>query len=165
MVLLVRFNIDYVFRLEAKQVCSWPNLDGYVLQGGSHYPVGRKYRSHRLGLLTDPQLASLGFRSMASYGTLSRTMFSLVFPNRRFQGWYAVRREMRKTMIAFLALSALFIVAWGGMFVCQTWRLTFITWMFFRIISITAVVLTVLAFGLSIACWLNFVSWFRFRSG
>ncbi|KAF8610059.1 hypothetical protein BDV93DRAFT_462753 [Ceratobasidium sp. AG-I] len=71
-------------------------------------------------------------------------------------GWYAVRREMRKTMIAFLALSALFIVAWGGMFVCQTWRLSFITWMFFRIISITAVLLTVLAFGLGIACWLNF---------
>ncbi|KAG8748647.1 hypothetical protein FRC10_000038 [Ceratobasidium sp. 414] len=71
-------------------------------------------------------------------------------------GWYAVRREMRKTMIAFLALSALFIVAWAGMFVCTIWRLTFVTWMFFRLVSMTASTLTVLAFGLGIMCWLNF---------
>ncbi|QRW00093.1 hypothetical protein RhiJN_28111 [Ceratobasidium sp. AG-Ba] len=71
-------------------------------------------------------------------------------------GWYAVRREMRKTMIAFLALSALFIVAWAGMFVCPIWRLSFLTWMFFRLISITAATLTVLAFGLGVMCWFNF---------
>ncbi|KAG9089215.1 hypothetical protein FS749_001530 [Ceratobasidium sp. UAMH 11750] len=71
-------------------------------------------------------------------------------------GWYAVRREMRKTMIAFLVLSALFIAAWAGMFLCTVWRLAFITWMFFRLISVTASTLTVLAFGLGVVCWLNF---------
>jgi hypothetical protein len=64
---------------------------------------------------------------------------------------------MRKTMIAFLTLSALFIIAWAGMFVCTTWRLTFMTWTFFRIMSANAVVLTILSFGLGIVCWLNFV--------
>ncbi|KAG8716584.1 hypothetical protein FRC09_015538 [Ceratobasidium sp. 395] len=71
-------------------------------------------------------------------------------------GWYAVRREMRKTMIVFLVLSALFIVAWAAMFVCRVWRLTFMTWMFFRVMAVTAATLTTLAFGLGIVCWLNF---------
>ncbi|KAG9093933.1 hypothetical protein FRC07_011397, partial [Ceratobasidium sp. 392] len=71
-------------------------------------------------------------------------------------GWYAVRREMRKTMIAFLILSALFIVAWTAMFVCPIWRLSFMTWMFFRVMSIAAATLTVLAFGLGVVCWFNF---------
>ena len=71
-------------------------------------------------------------------------------------GWYAVRREMRKTMIGFIVLSVLFIVAWAGMFVSSTWRLTFLTWTFFRIMSVFAAVLTVLVLGLGIVCLLNF---------
>ncbi|KAH7340501.1 hypothetical protein B0J17DRAFT_568705 [Rhizoctonia solani] len=71
-------------------------------------------------------------------------------------GWYAVRREMRKTMIAFLVLSALFIVAWAGMFVSSTWRLTFLTWMFFRMMTVSAAILTVLALILGIVSFLNF---------
>ncbi|CAE6462563.1 unnamed protein product [Rhizoctonia solani] len=71
-------------------------------------------------------------------------------------GWYAVRREMRKTMVAFLVLSALFIVAWAGMFVSSTWRLTFLTWMFFRMMSVSAAILTVLALILGIVSFLNF---------
>ncbi|CAE6520374.1 unnamed protein product [Rhizoctonia solani] len=71
-------------------------------------------------------------------------------------GWYAVRREMRKTMIAFLVLSALFIVAWAGMFVSPTWRLTFLTWMFFRMMTVSAAILTVLTLLLGIVSFLNF---------
>ena len=71
-------------------------------------------------------------------------------------GWYAVRREMHKTMIAFLALSALFIVAWAGMFVSPTWRLTFLTWNFFRLMTICAATLTVLTLILGIVSFLNF---------
>ncbi|KAJ1310153.1 hypothetical protein OPQ81_006898 [Rhizoctonia solani] len=71
-------------------------------------------------------------------------------------GWYAVRREMRKTMVAFLVLSALFIIAWAGMFVSPTWRLTFLTWMFFRMMTVCAAILTVLALLLGIVSFLNF---------
>ncbi|KDN51542.1 hypothetical protein RSAG8_00087, partial [Rhizoctonia solani AG-8 WAC10335] len=71
-------------------------------------------------------------------------------------GWYAVRREMRKTMIGFLVLSTLFVVAWAAMFVSPTWRLTFLTWMFFRMSTECAAILTVLALILGIVCLLNF---------
>ncbi|CAE6344464.1 unnamed protein product [Rhizoctonia solani] len=71
-------------------------------------------------------------------------------------GWYAVRREMRKTMIVFLGLSALFIVAWAGMFVSPTWRLTFLTWMFFRMMTVCAAILSVLALVLGIVSFINF---------
>ncbi|CAE6435727.1 unnamed protein product [Rhizoctonia solani] len=71
-------------------------------------------------------------------------------------GWYAVRREMRKTMVGFLVLSALFVVAWAAMFVSPTWRLTFLTWMFFRMMTICAAILTVLALILGIMSFLNF---------
>ncbi|CAE6491429.1 unnamed protein product [Rhizoctonia solani] len=71
-------------------------------------------------------------------------------------GWYAVRREMRKTMVGFLILSTLFVVAWAAMFVSTTWRLTFITWMFFRMMNICAAILTVLALILGIVAFLNF---------
>ncbi|CAE6392710.1 unnamed protein product [Rhizoctonia solani] len=71
-------------------------------------------------------------------------------------GWYAVRREMRKTMIAFLVLSALFIIAWAGMFVSPTWRLTFLTWMFFRMMTVCAAILTALTLVLGIVAFINF---------
>ncbi|CUA72470.1 Cation channel sperm-associated protein 2 [Rhizoctonia solani] len=71
-------------------------------------------------------------------------------------GWYAVRREMRKTMVVFLVLSALFVVAWAAMFVSTTWRLTFLTWMFFRMMTVCAAILTMLALILGIVCFLNF---------
>jgi hypothetical protein len=59
-------------------------------------------------------------------------------------------------MIAFIVLSVLFIAAWAGMFASPTWRLTFLTWMFFRIVSVSAAILTILSLGLGIICLLNF---------
>lgn len=63
---------------------------------------------------------------------------------------------MHKVMLAFLALSALFVLAWAAMFVCPIWRLTFLTWMFFRVVSLSAAILTVLALALGITCFFSF---------
>ena len=72
------------------------------------------------------------------------------------QGWTAVRREHRGMMIVFLGMSVLYIVGWGAMFDSVTFRWTFATWRFFRVMTIVGAVLTALTFVLGILCRINF---------
>ncbi|ESK98192.1 hypothetical protein Moror_309 [Moniliophthora roreri MCA 2997] len=71
-------------------------------------------------------------------------------------GWVSIRKELRLPMFAFLALSLLYLGGWSVMFLADTFRWTFLTWMFFRIMAITSVLLTVTAFVLGVICRYNF---------
>jgi len=71
-------------------------------------------------------------------------------------GWFAVRREMKKTMMAFLVISALLLLQWVLMFVSNYYRLVFSTWTFFGMMSVAAAIVTTLALCLGVVCRLNF---------
>ncbi|KDQ20440.1 hypothetical protein BOTBODRAFT_26445 [Botryobasidium botryosum FD-172 SS1] len=71
-------------------------------------------------------------------------------------GWFASRRERRRMMHAFLVLSALLIAAWAFMFVSKAFRVTFTTWTFFALMSVCAVVLTLLTLIFGVLCRVNF---------
>ncbi|KIM28836.1 hypothetical protein M408DRAFT_134031 [Serendipita vermifera MAFF 305830] len=67
-------------------------------------------------------------------------------------GWISVRREMRKCMLLFIALSFLFILAWIGECFSQSWRLTYIHWTFFSSMQTCAIILTVATFIAAVLC-------------
>jgi len=71
-------------------------------------------------------------------------------------GWFASRRERRRMMLVFLVLSALLIAAWAFMFVSRAFRVTFMTWTFFALMSVCAVTLTLLTLVFGILCRVNF---------
>jgi len=71
-------------------------------------------------------------------------------------GWFAVRREHRHAMHAFLFLSALYLACWGAMFDATTFRWTFVEWRFFSIITSASALLTLCALILGVVCRLNF---------
>lgn len=71
-------------------------------------------------------------------------------------GWISIRRELRLPMAIFLFLSLCYLGGWSVMFLADTFRWTFVTWMFFRLMAILSVFLTVTAFVLGIICRYNF---------
>jgi len=71
-------------------------------------------------------------------------------------GWFAVRQEMRLPMFVFLVLSILYLGAWGTMFLADTFRWAFFTWMFFGVMATASVILTIVAFVLGVVCRYNF---------
>lgn len=82
------------------------------------------------------------------------TMFLLI--PWMIMGWVSIRKELRIPMFAFLVLSLLYLGGWSVMFLADTFRWTFLTWMFFRIMAITSVFLTLSAFVLGVICRYNF---------
>jgi len=71
-------------------------------------------------------------------------------------GWFAVRRELKVPMLAFLVLCILYLAGWSLLFISTTFRWTFITWPFFGINASASVFLAVVAFILGVVCRLNF---------
>ncbi|KAF8528035.1 hypothetical protein BU17DRAFT_38723 [Hysterangium stoloniferum] len=71
-------------------------------------------------------------------------------------GWFAIRREMRKSCLAFLGLSIIFIGLWAAMFDSISFRWTFMLWPFFAVMAIVSGTLIVLTFILGLACRFNF---------
>ena len=59
-------------------------------------------------------------------------------------------------MMGFLVVAALILVGWATMFIAATFRWTYATWFFFRIMMTAAVVLALLVFILGIVCRVNF---------
>lgn len=59
-------------------------------------------------------------------------------------------------MIVFLGMSVLYIVGWGAMFDSVTFRWTFATWRFFRVMTVAGAVLTALTLVLGVICRINF---------
>jgi len=71
-------------------------------------------------------------------------------------GWRAVRLEHRLLMLGFLGFNLLLIGGWASMFASTTFRLTFVQWRFFSIMSVVAVTLTLCCLVGGIACRLSF---------
>ncbi|KAJ8084390.1 hypothetical protein PM082_003159 [Marasmius tenuissimus] len=71
-------------------------------------------------------------------------------------GWVSIRRELRIYMAIFLFLSLCYLGGWSVMFLADTFRWTFVTWMFFRMMAVSSVFLTVTAFVLGVVCRYNF---------
>ncbi|KAK1236136.1 hypothetical protein PQX77_000607 [Marasmius sp. AFHP31] len=71
-------------------------------------------------------------------------------------GWVSIRRELRVFMAIFLFFSLCYLGGWSVMFLSDTFRWTFVTWMFFRMMAVSSVFLTVTAFVLGVICRYNF---------
>lgn len=71
-------------------------------------------------------------------------------------GWFAIRREMRKSCLAFLGLSIMFIGLWAAMFDSISFRWTFMLWPFFAVMAIVSGTLMVFTLILGLACRFNF---------
>lgn len=71
-------------------------------------------------------------------------------------GWFAVRQELRLPMFIFLVLSLLYLGAWALMFLADTFRWAFLTWLFFTLMASASVFLTLVAFILGVICRYNF---------
>ena len=59
-------------------------------------------------------------------------------------------------MMMFLAVAVLVLAGWGAMFVAATFRWTYVTWLFFRIMTTAAVLLALTVLILGIVCRVNF---------
>ncbi|KAI1797578.1 hypothetical protein LXA43DRAFT_877443, partial [Ganoderma leucocontextum] len=71
-------------------------------------------------------------------------------------GWISVRKEYRIRMAIFLGVALVVLAGWGSMFIAATFRWTYATWVFFRIMTTFAVVLAFVVFILGIVCRINF---------
>ncbi|KAE9410659.1 hypothetical protein BT96DRAFT_961456 [Gymnopus androsaceus JB14] len=65
-------------------------------------------------------------------------------------GYIGVRRELRLPVILFLLMSILYLAAWSTMFLAETFRWIYLSWVFFGLMACSSVALTVLAFVLGI---------------
>ncbi|KAI0374485.1 hypothetical protein BV20DRAFT_936156 [Pilatotrama ljubarskyi] len=71
-------------------------------------------------------------------------------------GWISVRRELRIPMTIFLGVAGLLLAGWASMFIAATFRWTYVTWLFFSLMTTAAVLLTVVTLILGIVCRINF---------
>ncbi|KAG7099581.1 hypothetical protein E1B28_001411 [Marasmius oreades] len=71
-------------------------------------------------------------------------------------GWVSIRKELKVPMLIFLVLSLCYLAGWSVMFIADTFRWTFMTWKFFRLMAVASVFLTVVAFVLGVICRCNF---------
>ncbi|KAH9887072.1 hypothetical protein C8Q73DRAFT_795096 [Cubamyces lactineus] len=71
-------------------------------------------------------------------------------------GWFAIRREMKLLMAAFLFLNLCYIVGWSVMFYSQVYTWTFIEWPFFGCTTLVSFIVLIGAFVFGIICWTGF---------
>ncbi|OSD05908.1 hypothetical protein PYCCODRAFT_1404746 [Trametes coccinea BRFM310] len=71
-------------------------------------------------------------------------------------GWISVRKELRIPMTVFLGVAGFVLVGWASMFIAATFRWTYVTWLFFSLMTTAAVLLIVITLILGIVCRINF---------
>ncbi|TFK37643.1 hypothetical protein BDQ12DRAFT_150777 [Crucibulum laeve] len=71
-------------------------------------------------------------------------------------GWYAIQREMKKTMAAFLLVAFLITLGWLIMFYSIVYRWTFVQWPFLGCFTVASLILLVASIALGVICRLNF---------
>ncbi|THU91634.1 hypothetical protein K435DRAFT_840922 [Dendrothele bispora CBS 962.96] len=89
------------------------------------------------------------------YRVTAFVAFFLLFPW-IVSGWLGIRNERRVPMFVFLVSSILYLAAWSNMFFSDTFRWTYLHWVFFCIMASSSVFLTLLAFILGLVCRYNF---------
>jgi hypothetical protein len=71
-------------------------------------------------------------------------------------GWYAVLREKKRSMAAFLFIGFVFIVCWSLMYYSQVYRWTWVQWPFFASLTVAAQLVLIASIALGVICWRNF---------
>ncbi|KAG8999505.1 hypothetical protein FRB94_006148 [Tulasnella sp. JGI-2019a] len=71
-------------------------------------------------------------------------------------GWFSVRKESKKMLYGFFAISGIFVGEWASEFISSSWRMTFKTWAFFAIMSVVSMGLTIFVTVLGVCCLRNF---------
>ncbi|KAJ7584865.1 hypothetical protein C8J56DRAFT_949255 [Mycena floridula] len=71
-------------------------------------------------------------------------------------GWYAIRREMKRLMVVFLAINFGFVAGWAIMFYSQVYRWSFIAWPALGCYMVASFILLITTIGLGIVCRMNF---------
>ncbi|KAJ7442139.1 hypothetical protein B0H11DRAFT_495803 [Mycena galericulata] len=71
-------------------------------------------------------------------------------------GWYGVKRESRRMMIAFFAIAFYFIAGWSVMFYSQVYRWTFIQWPNLGCFTVASFILIIASVILAAVCSRNF---------
>ncbi|KAF8990257.1 hypothetical protein BDQ17DRAFT_1433912 [Cyathus striatus] len=71
-------------------------------------------------------------------------------------GWYAIRREMKKTMILFIFISLAIMIGWATMFYSQVYRWTFLQWPYLGCFTVASFILLIVTILLGLICRLNF---------
>lgn len=92
---------------------------------------------------------------MMAYRAIDIVIFIMLLPWLAL-GWFGVRRESKKMMYAFFGISIFLLGQWASSFGSSAWKLTFVNWRFFAIMSIVAAVLTVGVVIFGVICFRNF---------
>ncbi|KAH8115391.1 hypothetical protein DFH11DRAFT_1507661, partial [Phellopilus nigrolimitatus] len=71
-------------------------------------------------------------------------------------GWFSVRREMHRTMLAFLVVGALYVCGWGVIYYSQVFRWTWLQWPFFASLSVAAQIVQLASVVLGVVCRRSF---------
>jgi hypothetical protein len=72
------------------------------------------------------------------------------------QGWFSIRREMRRLTGAFVAVAFFFIFAWSMMFYSHIYRFTFFDWPFFGCMTMASFLALVSSTVFSLVCLRNY---------
>jgi len=99
--------------------------------------------------------AAIVSTSIGVYRGLSIATTSLLIPW-LVVGWFAVRHEKKKLMVAFLFLGVFYIVSWAVMFYTPVFRWTFVSWPFLATLTVSAFVMMIASCVLGVFCWRNF---------
>ncbi|KAG8954158.1 hypothetical protein FRC04_000378 [Tulasnella sp. 424] len=92
---------------------------------------------------------------MMVYRAIDIIIFIMLIPWLAF-GWFGVRRESKKMMYAFFGISIFLLGQWASSFGSSAWKLTFVNWTFFAIMSVVAAGLTVGVVIFGVICFRNF---------
>ncbi|KAG9051062.1 hypothetical protein FS837_012569 [Tulasnella sp. UAMH 9824] len=92
---------------------------------------------------------------MMLYRAIDIVIFIMLIPWLAL-GWFGVRRESKMMMYAFFAISVFLLGQWASSFASSAWKLTFVNWRFFAIMSIVAALLTVGVTIFGVICFRNF---------
>jgi len=71
-------------------------------------------------------------------------------------GWYSVRREKKRPMLAFLLIDFVFFTAWAIMYYSEVYRWTWIQWPFFASLTACAQVIMAATIVIGTICWRQF---------
>jgi hypothetical protein len=71
-------------------------------------------------------------------------------------GWFATRREMKRTMAAFLAIAFVLLTCWAIMYYSLVFRWTWLQWPFFASLTVASQLVLVGSIVLGVLSWKNF---------
>jgi len=71
-------------------------------------------------------------------------------------GWYAIHREMKRAMVAFIGIALFYFIGWGLMFYSIIYRWTFVQWPLLSGFTVVSFILLAASISLGLICRMNF---------